>query len=123
MLQADVRLIERRSRDDATGEVMSLSGKLNPRGMGYLYARNKPLKADEKKANRQKRDEATTSVHKMKGSLWDDEFIAGDMGGGAILYRPKTQDTKQTYEFLLNFIQNAIGDQVCLFNYFSLIVN
>lgn len=28
-----------------------------------------------------------------------------------IIYRPKTQETRQTYEVLLSFIQEAIGDQ------------
>jgi pre-mRNA-splicing helicase BRR2 len=28
-----------------------------------------------------------------------------------IIYRPKTQETRQTYEILLSFIQEAIGDQ------------
>ena len=28
-----------------------------------------------------------------------------------IVYRPKTQDTRQTYEVLLSFIQEALGDQ------------
>ena len=31
-----------------------------------------------------------------------------------ILYRPKTQETRQTYEVLLSFIQAALGDQVRL---------
>ena len=29
----------------------------------------------------------------------------------SILYRPKTQETKQTYEVLLGFIQESVGDQ------------
>ena len=33
-----------------------------------------------------------------------------DMSG--IFYRPKTSETKATYEVLLSFIQAAIGDQV-----------
>jgi len=33
-----------------------------------------------------------------------------DMVG--ILYRPKTQETRQTYEVLLSFIQAALADQV-----------
>jgi len=81
--------------------------------MGDRFQRTRPSKADERKAKRLKRDEATSSVYKMKGdSLWNDEFIAGEGGAGAILYRPKTQETKATYEVLLDFIQHAIGDQV-----------
>lgn len=45
----------------------------------------------------------------MKGaSLLSDS--ADDMVG--VVYRPKTQETRQTYEILLSFIQEAIGDQV-----------
>lgn len=46
---------------------------------------------------------------KLKGStlLSDDtEDLAG------IQYRPKTRESKATYEVLLTFIQAAIGDQV-----------
>jgi hypothetical protein len=39
----------------------------------------------------------------------EDEFISRDMGG-AILYRPNTQETRQTYDVFLSFMQNAIGD-------------
>lgn len=35
-----------------------------------------------------------------------------------IIYRPKTQETKQIYESLLGFIQEAIGDEVCFFDMF-----
>jgi len=49
VLQADVRLIERRSRDEATGEVMSLVGKLDGTRMGDRAQRTKPGKAEERK--------------------------------------------------------------------------
>jgi len=46
---------------------------------------------------------------RMKGhSLLSDGI--DDMVG--ILYKPKTQETRQTYEVLLTFIQAALGDQV-----------
>jgi pre-mRNA-splicing helicase BRR2 len=116
VLQADLRLIERVKKDDASGEVMSLSGKLLGTRMGDKYQRSRPAKTDQRKAKRAKRDEASSSFGggaRGQGSLWDDEFMTGDMGG-AILYRPKTTETRQTYEILLSFIQNAIGDQVWL---------
>ena len=46
---------------------------------------------------------------KMKGATLLSEGI-DDMVG--IMYRPKTQETRQTYEVLLSFIQAALGDQV-----------
>lgn len=45
-----MRLIERRSRDEATGEVMSLVGKLSGTKMGDRAQRTRPGKAEERKA-------------------------------------------------------------------------
>ena len=45
----------------------------------------------------------------MKGTTLLSEGIDEVVG---IQYRPKTQDTRQTYEVILSFIQAAIGDQV-----------
>jgi len=45
----------------------------------------------------------------MKGTTLLSDGV-DDMVG--IMYRPKTQDTRQTYEVLLSFIQEALGDQV-----------
>lgn len=50
VLQADVRLIERPRRDEATGEVCSLVGKLDGTRMGDRYQRSKPEKTEERKA-------------------------------------------------------------------------
>ena len=58
---------------------------------------------------RQKRDEAQRDMMKMKGTTLLTEGIT-DMVG--IMYRPKTPETRQTYEVLLSFIQAAISDQV-----------
>ncbi|PSN46005.1 putative U5 small nuclear ribonucleoprotein 200 kDa helicase [Blattella germanica] len=108
VLQADVRLIERRSRDEATGEVMSLVGKLEGTRMGDRHQRTRPIKAAERKAKRQKRDEAQYDFTRMKGATLLSEGVDEMVG---ILYRPKTQETRQTYEVLLSFIQEALGDQ------------
>ena len=45
---------------------------------------------------------------KFKGQTLLDDSVDDTSN---ILYRPKTQETKQTYEALLGFIQEAIGDQ------------
>ena len=56
---------------------------------------------------------------KMKGTTLLSEGI-NDMVG--IMYRPKTQETRQTYEVLLSFIQAALGDQVSKHLVFQIIV-
>lgn len=50
MLQADRSLIERRGRDEATGEVMSLVGHIGGIKMGDKYLRTKPPVSEENKA-------------------------------------------------------------------------
>ena len=58
---------------------------------------------------RQKRDEAQHDFAKMRGTTLLSEGVEEMVG---IYYRPKTQETRHTYEVLLSFIQEAIGDQV-----------
>ena len=50
VLQADRSLIERRGRDEATGEVMSLVGHIGGIKMGDKYQRTKPPVSEENKA-------------------------------------------------------------------------
>ena len=51
----------------------------------------------------------------------DDDFklitkrVLGDNAELMGVYKPRTQETKQTYEVILAFIQEALGDQVCIF--------
>lgn len=48
MLQADRTLIDRRSKDEATGEVQTLAGRLEGKKMGDRFERTKPSMLDEK---------------------------------------------------------------------------
>eukprot|EP00095_Tigriopus_kingsejongensis_P005132 snap_masked-scaffold100_size373717-processed-gene-2.9 protein:Tk05132 transcript:snap_masked-scaffold100_size373717-processed-gene-2.9-mRNA-1 annotation:"u5 small nuclear ribonucleoprotein 200 kda helicase" len=114
VLQADTRLIEKRGRDESTGEVISLTGKLLGTKMGDRAVRTRPteLKAQEearaaKKAKaRRGRDEQAVGLRAGQSVLAQD--AAGLEGA---LYQPKTAETRQTYEVLLSFIQEALGDQ------------
>lgn len=50
MLQADRSLIDKRGKDEATGEVQSLVGKLGGTKMGDRFARTRPpVKEEEPK--------------------------------------------------------------------------
>lgn len=108
VLQADRSLIDRRARDEPTGEVLALSGRLTGTRMGDKAQRNKPPQMEERKVKRRKRDEAQHDMMKMKGTTLLSDGVDELVG---ILYRPKTQETRQTYEVILSFIQAAIGDQ------------
>lgn len=108
VLQADRSLIEKRARDEPTGEVTSLVGKIVGTRMGDKAMRSKPPQMEERKVKRTKRDEAQRDMMKMKGATLLSEGIDDFVG---IIYRPKTQETRQTYEVILSFIQAALGDQ------------
>nr|XP_022344638.1 U5 small nuclear ribonucleoprotein 200 kDa helicase-like [Crassostrea virginica] len=108
VLQADRSLIEKRARDEPTGEVTSLVGKITGTRMGDKAMRSKPPQMEERKVKRTKRDEAQRDMMKMKGATLLSEGIDDFVG---IIYRPKTQETRQTYEVILSFIQAALGDQ------------
>ncbi|TGZ69988.1 hypothetical protein CRM22_003424 [Opisthorchis felineus] len=108
VLLTDRSLIDRRPRDESTGEVLSLAGRIRVQEMGHKSQRTKPPMLQEKRAKRQKRDEIQQDALKLKSTslLSDDlEDIAG------VVYRPKTPDTRKTYEYILHCIQEALGDQ------------
>ena len=58
---------------------------------------------------RRKRDEDRHDIKKMKGFTLLSEGIDEMVG---IVYKPKTKETRETYEILLSFIHAALGDQV-----------
>ena len=62
-----------------------------------------------KLCRRRKRDEDRHDINKMKGFTLLSEGIDEMVG---IVYKPKTKETRETYEVLLSFIQAALGDQV-----------
>ena len=111
MLNVDRNLIEKRSRDEPTGEVLPLSQTVLSTKMGDKYQRTKPKLLDEKVVKKQKKtDDAGSKLDttKFKGqSVLSEDYE----GTSNILYRPKTYETKQNYEIILNFIQEFIGDQ------------
>lgn len=63
-----------------------------------------------KKSKRSKRDEYEKKFTESTRSpaILNDSTFEGALEG---LYKPKTQETRQTFEVLLTFIQEALGDQ------------
>ena len=60
-----------------------------------------------KKSKRSKRDDYEKKFVETRTS----SILDGDSGALEGLYKPKTPETKQTFEVLLSFIQEALGDQ------------
>ena len=104
-------MIEKRSRDEPTGEVLPLTQSFLSTKMGDKYQRTKPKLLDEKVVKKQKKNDDTSGkldTTKFKGQ----SVLSEDYEGiSNILYKPKTYETKQNYEVILSFIQEYIGDQ------------
>merc|ERR1711990_1126702 len=108
VLQVDRNLVERRAKNEATGEVKTLVGRLTRTKMGdravrtgtkekeELEERKKKKVKDEDKKKR-KREEKMSSI-----SMYD---LVG------VNYKPTTRETRETYEALLTAIQDQLGDQ------------
>ncbi|KAI6193789.1 hypothetical protein M3Y96_01056000 [Aphelenchoides besseyi] len=98
VLQVDYNLTDRRSRDEPTGEVMPLSRDvLKGYRMGDRYQRGT---ATKDKPPRKKAKEDTTK--KGRSMVETGEFV-GD-------YKPRTQETKNTFGLLLSYVQESLGD-------------
>ncbi|KAF0990898.1 hypothetical protein HZS_5841, partial [Henneguya salminicola] len=96
VLQADRTLIEYRSKDEPTGEVQSLTSHLAKYKMGDKFERSKPT------IKKQKND---------KGEPEDNEYFTKLDEISNVIYKPRTNETRVTYESLLSYIQNSIGEQ------------
>uniref|UniRef100_A0A915HM77 U5 small nuclear ribonucleoprotein 200 kDa helicase n=1 Tax=Romanomermis culicivorax TaxID=13658 RepID=A0A915HM77_ROMCU len=109
VLQVDYGLIDRRAKDEATGEVMPLNAdRLRGISMGDKYLRSKPAVPETKKSRKSKKDDSyARELAKSK----DHRSVAGALEDFVGIYKPRTQETRVTYEVVLGFIQEAIGDQ------------
>ena len=115
-MQVDRNLVDRYGKNESTGEVQSLAGHMTGKAMGDRYARSKPpvSELEAKKKKRSKKDDedyesSELMVKSKKGKVVSVLDDAEDMPG--ILYKPKTPETKQTYEVLLSFLKESIEDQ------------
>ncbi|XP_075592591.1 U5 small nuclear ribonucleoprotein 200 kDa helicase-like isoform X2 [Balearica regulorum gibbericeps] len=77
--------------------------------MGDKAQRPKPQPHEERRVKRRKRDEDRHDINKMKGYTLLSEGINEMVG---IIYKPKTKETRETYEVLLSFIWVALRDQL-----------
>ena len=125
-------LIEKRSRDEPTGEVLPLTSKDMSTRMGDKYQRTRPKLLDEDDQQQQAKKAAKKKAAKASASEMGDSSTSTSTGGASgsekkfkgqsilsddfeslssILYRPKTYETRQSYEIILSFILECIGDQ------------
>ncbi|CAI4227464.1 unnamed protein product [Auanema sp. JU1783] len=105
VLQVDYNLTDRRGREEPTGEVLALTDKvIKGMKMGDKYQRGRAPVQEESKKKKKKRHDVEESRASAKAVIGDSTDLLG-------VYKPRTQETKQTYEVILAFIQDALGDQ------------
>ena len=108
VLQVDRQLVDKRSRNEATGEVKSLSGKLTGTKMGDRAIRT-GVKEKEELEERKKKKVSHEDRQKKKKDSQKSSINMYDLVGA--IYKPTTRETRDTYEALLTAIQNQLGDQ------------
>lgn len=113
VLQADRSLITRRG-DESTGEVETLVGRVDAKKMGDRALRSKPkslVEATEKDKQKRerKREREERENYKQKSSFSSVLSATEDFEG--LVYRPKTKETRATYEQILSFIHKYLGEQ------------
>ena len=113
---------DKRGSGDPTGEVESLTGKLQYRMGDKAGGGSRAPELEEKmkkaKAKREREAKETHAGEKEKAKK-QKVFVAGRGSNvlteteelDAINYRPKTQESKVAYESILSVVQGSIGDQ------------
>ncbi|KAK7208425.1 Sec63 Brl domain-containing protein [Myxozyma melibiosi] len=105
VLQVDRRFVSRPS-DDSTGDPESLAGKIRLSDMGTRVSRD-TVPTDSK--NRKKAVLEDGAKRKQKKSKSDDISALTDTIEG-LRYIPRTNETRQTFELILSWSQELLGD-------------
>jgi pre-mRNA-splicing helicase BRR2 len=114
VLQQDRSLIGKRQLEP-TGEPESLWGKVDPRKMGDRALQTRPTllgsHIDVKKKSILKKERGFPMNSVGKQAHVSRSILEASGHFQNLKYRPKTHETQQTYEFVLAFVQQCLGDQ------------
>ncbi|KTW26222.1 ATP-dependent RNA helicase BRR2 [Pneumocystis jirovecii RU7] len=111
--KADQRFVTRRDHE-ATGEPESLAGRISVKDMGSRASKNTQPE-DIKKKDTVVVDDEFDQKYKKKVLLRKKNMYSSildtteDLEG--LIYHPKTKETRETYEALLAYVYEFIGDQ------------
>ncbi|KAG4303783.1 hypothetical protein PORY_002808 [Pneumocystis oryctolagi] len=111
--KADQRFVTRRDHE-ATGEPESLAGRISVKDMGSRASKNTQPE-NIKKKDTVVVDDEFDQKYKKKGLLKKKSIYSSildtteDLEG--LIYHPKTKETRETYEALLAYVHEFIGDQ------------
>lgn len=116
---ADRSLMTSRS-GEPTGQPESLVGRIDPKGMGSKVRKESIKDLDKMKAKSQKQAQEEANMRGGGGvnrssSGSNQGVVARDIMEATSLeslnYKPKTQETRNIYELLLNLVSSTLGDQ------------
>lgn len=115
--QTDRRFLNR-SENEGSGEAETLAGRIDPKAMGSRAGREQIKDLDRKKKKATDDDEGKLKRPKKTGAV-----ASVGIGGGysdvlqataeleGLSYTPKTSETREMYELILNIVATALGDQ------------
>ncbi|KAI8064474.1 Sec63 Brl domain-containing protein [Gongronella butleri] len=117
VLQADRSKLPRRDKEP-TGEPETLWGKIDPKEFGTRAEREGPKDLEEKKkraakrsedsAERQRKRREESSMNKAYGYS---SVLSATEDWEGLNYRPRTKETRESYEHILSFVYDHLGDQ------------
>ena len=114
VLTADRSAIPRRDQEP-DGAPTSLAGRIHPGEMGSRVQRQAPKDLSKKKkqaADRQEASEKQASKRKNETAGFGyTDIIEATQDVEGLTYRPRTIETRETYELILSSVHQALGDQ------------
>ena len=113
VLTADRSQIPRRDREP-DGAPTSLAGRIDPREMGSRVQRQAPKDVEKKKKVFDRQDASEKQPSKRKtdaGGFGYANIIEATQDVEGLIYRPRTAETRETYELILSAVHQVLGDQ------------
>ncbi|CAO1613320.1 unnamed protein product [Jaminaea pallidilutea] len=112
---ADRRLIERRD-NEAKGEAETLRGRIDPKEMGSRVQREQIKDLDKKKAKADAEEKQKQTKRSVQGGAGPSgsnyvDVLQATADIDELRYVPRTAETREVYELILNIIHSALGDQ------------
>ncbi|KAF7968038.1 hypothetical protein HWV62_32144 [Athelia sp. TMB] len=114
VLTADRSAIPRRDQEP-DGAPTSLAGRIKAGDMGSRVQRQAPKDLTKKKKQAADRQEASEKQAKRKAETTAGfgytDIIEATQDVEGLTYRPRTAETRETYELILSSVHQALGDQ------------
>ncbi|KAI9277671.1 Sec63 Brl domain-containing protein [Umbelopsis sp. AD052] len=115
VLQADRKHLPRRDQEP-TGEPETLHGRIDPREFGSRAVREAPKDKEQKKKKAEKAEEIEERKRRKKEqrdlnrAYGFSSVLAATDDFEGLNYRPRTKETRATYELILAFVHEFLGD-------------